>query len=82
MSAKMRKETIVGSFVVKRSCWTKVEMAVVKTKKATTREVCEAKKLAMVAKLGSAKKLPRMPKGESEETFRPLNLESGENGHQ
>ncbi len=60
-------------------------MAMVEAKKATTREVLEAKKLAKlatVAKLGSAKKLPRMLKGERKETSRPLNLESEENGHQ
>jgi hypothetical protein len=31
-----------------------------------------------MAKLGSTKKLPKTPKGEREETFKPLNPESGE----
>jgi hypothetical protein len=33
-----------------------------------------------MAKLGSTKKLPKTPKGKREETFKPLNLESGERG--
>ncbi|CAN5953205.1 unnamed protein product [Sphagnum jensenii] len=50
-------------------------MAVVKTKKATTREVCKAKKLAMVAKLGSAKKLPRMPKAPKAQVAQVVKLQ-------
>jgi hypothetical protein len=56
-------------------------MVVVKVKKATTKEAHEAKKLAklvVAAKLGSAKKLPKTPKGKREETFGCFNLESGE----
>jgi hypothetical protein len=74
-SAKMREEVVAGSFVVKRSHWIKVEMAVVKAKKAITKEACDVKKLAKQAtmvELGSAKKLSRTLKGEREETFRPL----------
>jgi hypothetical protein len=47
--------------------------------KATTKEVYLAKQVA-TTKLGSAKKLPKTPKGEREETFGPVNLESGEGG--
>jgi hypothetical protein len=55
----------------------------VKVEKATTKEVCKAKKLAKlvaVAKLGFVKKLPKTLKGEREKTYSPLNLESGEKG--
>jgi hypothetical protein len=31
-----------------------------------------------MTKLGSTKKLPKTPRGEREETFKPLNPESGE----
>jgi hypothetical protein len=33
-----------------------------------------------MAKLGSTKKIPKTPKGEREETSKPLNPESGERG--
>jgi hypothetical protein len=34
----------------------------------------------MVAKLGSTNKPPRTPKGEKEETSKPINVENGESG--
>lgn len=52
-------------------------MAVVKVEKATTKEAYKAKKLPklmVAAKLSSAKKLPKTPKGENEETFGHFNL--------
>ncbi len=55
----------------------------VKAKKAITEEACKAKKLTKlvaVAELGSAKKLPKTPKGEREKASRPLNPKSGEKG--
>lgn len=45
------------------------------------KEVHEAKKLAKLAKmtkLGFTKKLPKMPKGNREKTFRPLDPKSEE----
>lgn len=74
---------VVGFFVTKCSRRTKVEMVVVKVKKATAKKTCKAKKLnklAAVAKLGSAKKLSKTLKGEMEKASRPLNPESGEIG--
>jgi hypothetical protein len=58
-------------------------MGTVKAERVVAKHVHEAKKLAelvAMAKLGSTKKLPKTPKGEREETFRPFNLESGERG--
>jgi hypothetical protein len=60
--------------VLKCSHQTKVEMAMVKAKKATTKEAHEVKmlaKLAVAVELGSTKKLPKMPKSEKEKTFGP-----------
>lgn len=82
-SEKMVKEVIVGFFVTKCSRWTKAKMTMVKAKKATAKEACEAKKLTKlvaVDELGSAKKLPKTPKGEREEAYGPLNPKSGEGG--
>ncbi len=53
----------------------------VKVEKATAKEAYKAKKLAklvVAVELASAKKLPRTPKGEKEETFGLLNLGNGE----
>ncbi len=79
-SKKMGEEMVVMSRVVKCSRWTKVEMVMVKAKKATIKEACEVKKVAklVTVELGSTKKLPKMPKGEKEETSRPLNPRSAE----
>jgi hypothetical protein len=79
---KMGKEAIVVSLVAKCSCRTKVKMVVVKAKKAITKEVHKAKKMANFAttKLGSAKKLPKMPKGEKEKAFEPLNSKNMDGG--
>ncbi len=55
----------------------------VKAEKATARKVYKVKnlaKLVSMVELGSTKKLPKMPKGEREETSKPLNLESGQKG--
>jgi hypothetical protein len=54
-----------------------------KAEKVATKEAHESKKLAklvMMAKLGSTKKLPKMPKGKREETFGPFKSRSGERG--
>jgi len=78
---RKRKKIVVGSFIAKRSCWTKVEMAMVKVEKATIKEAREAKKLAklvVMAELGFVKMLPMTPKDEREETSMPFNLQSGE----
>jgi hypothetical protein len=56
-------------------------MAMPKVEKATAKEACKAKKLAKLVatvELGSAKKLPKTPKDEKEETFGPFNLGNGE----
>jgi hypothetical protein len=42
----MGKEAMVGSPIIKHSCRTKAKMAMFKVKKAATKEVREAKKLA------------------------------------
>jgi hypothetical protein len=73
---------VVMSYVVKCSCWTKAEMAMVKAKKTATKEAHEAKKATKLAtiELGSTKKLPKMPKGEREKTSWPFNLKSAKGG--
>jgi hypothetical protein len=61
----------------------KVEMVVVKVKKAIAKETCKAKKLtklATVAELGFAKKLSKTLKGEMKKASKPFNPESGEIG--
>jgi hypothetical protein len=59
-------------------------MVVFKVEKTTTKKAHEVKKLAkqvVMVELGFAKKPPKTPKGEMEETFGPFNnLESGEGG--
>jgi hypothetical protein len=60
-----------------------VEIVVVEAKKAAAKEVHKVKKLAkLVAAIerGSAKKLPKMPKGKRETNYGCLNPESGEGG--
>ncbi len=76
---KMGEETMARSFITKCSHRTKAEMAVVKAEKAIAKEVRLAKQ-ATTTELSSAKKLLKTPKGEREETSRPLNPKSGEGG--
>jgi hypothetical protein len=78
---KMGEKTVIMSPVIKCSHQTKVEMAMVKAKKATTKEAHEVKmlaKLAVAVELGSTKKFRKMPKSEKEKTFGPFNPKSGE----
>jgi hypothetical protein len=73
---KISEKAIVKSPIAKHSHRTKAEMTMVKVKKAIMKEVHEAKKFAKlveIAKLGSTKELPKMPKSNREKTFRPLN---------
>ncbi|CAK9195289.1 unnamed protein product [Sphagnum troendelagicum] len=80
---KIGEEAIAESLIIKHSRRTKVKMAMVKAKKAITKEAHEAKKLAKLeamAELSSTKKLPKTLKGNKEKTFGPLNPKSGEKG--
>ncbi len=80
---RLEKRLVVKSLIAKHSRRTKVKIAMVKAKKAITKEAREAKKLAKlvtVVELSSTKKLPKTPKGNKEKTSRPLKPESGEKG--
>ncbi len=57
-------------------------MVVVEEEKAIATQVHKAKKMANFAttKLGSAKKLPKMPKGEKEKAFGPFNSKNMDGG--
>lgn len=70
---KMGEEMIVVFLIAKHSGQTKA-------KKFAAKEAHESKKLITMAELGSSKKLPKMPKGEREETFGPFKPRSGEGG--
>ncbi|CAM6017862.1 unnamed protein product [Sphagnum balticum] len=79
----MGKETMAGSFVAKRSHRTKAKMVVVRVEKVAAKKAHKAKKLAKqvaTVELTFTTKFSKISKGEREETFRPLNPKSGEEG--
>jgi hypothetical protein len=82
-NAKMGEEIMTKSFVAKCSHQTKAKMVVVRAEKVAAKKAHKAKKLAKqvaAMELGFITKLSKTSKREREETSRPFNPKSKEEG--